>query len=154
MRTLTTRFPFRRRRQKARPPPLPHRYGGGVGCLLVLGLTALLSGCDEDQAERTTYPAFRGDPGVGVQLIEVFGCGSCHLIPGIDDADGFVGPPLKGIGRRIYIAGILRNTPENMMLWIMFPQRVVPGNAMPDMGINAPQARDIAAYLYTLQDPD
>jgi cytochrome c2 len=31
------------------------------------------------------------------------------------------------------------------------PQRIVPGNAMPDMGLNERQARDIAAYLYTLQ---
>jgi cytochrome c2 len=62
-----------------------------------------------------------------------------------------VGPPLTDIGRRIYLAGVLRNTPENMMFWLQNPQRVVPGNAMPDMGLTRDQAQDIAAYLYTLR---
>jgi cytochrome c1 len=31
------------------------------------------------------------------------------------------------------------------------PQSVVPGNAMPEMGITEAQARDIASYLYTLR---
>lgn len=84
-------------------------------------------------------------------MIEGFGCGSCHEIPGVNGADGVVGPPLQRIGRRIYIAGVLRNTPDNMMFWLMNPQLVVPGNAMPQMGITRDQARDIAAYLYTLQ---
>jgi cytochrome c len=38
-----------------------------------------------------------------------------------------------------------------MVRWIRDPQQVVPGNAMPDMAINQPDARDIAAYLYTLR---
>jgi len=28
---------------------------------------------------------------------------------------------------------------------------VIPGNAMPDMGVSEGDARDIAAYLYTLR---
>lgn len=46
---------------------------------------------------------------------------------------------------------MLRNTPDNLMSWLENPQRVVPGNVMPDMGITAQDARDIAAYLYTLR---
>ena len=72
------------------------------------------------------------------------------MIPGIDNARGLVGPPLDHMGRRIFIAGLLRNTPDNLVSWLRDPQAVVPGNAMPDMGLSDEQARDITAYLYTL----
>ena len=49
------------------------------------------------------------------------------------------------------IAGMLPNTPDNLVLWLQRPQSVVPGNGMPDMGLSPRQAHDIAAYLYTLQ---
>jgi len=55
------------------------------------------------------------------------------------------------MARRIYIAGLLRNTPDNMIEWLRSPQSVLPGNAMPDMGLSTAQARDITAYLYTLR---
>lgn len=96
-------------------------------------------------------PATGGDPAHGAALIRDYGCGSCHQIPGIPDADGLVGPPLSNIAIRVYIAGMLRNSPDNLMFWLRHPQEVVPGNVMPDMGVTAPDARDIAAYLYTLR---
>ena len=37
-----------------------------------------------------------------------------------------------------------------MIAWLRYPQAIVPGNAMPDMGLDEEQARDIAGYLYTL----
>ena len=91
-----------------------------------------------------------GDPQRGARLIQSFGCAACHTVPGIDHARGNVGPALARIGDRTYIAGMLHNTPPNLVRWIRAPQSVVPGNAMPDMGITEAQARDIAAYLYTL----
>jgi cytochrome c1 len=72
-------------------------------------------------------------------------------VPGIADANGHVGPPLTQIGRRIYIAGLLRNNPDNLVAWLRDPQRIVPGNAMPDMGMSEADARAIAAYLDTLR---
>ncbi len=84
-------------------------------------------------------------------LIAAAGCGGCHAIPGISNADGNVGPPLSRFGSRTYVAGMLVNKPENLVTWLRFPQSVVPGNAMPDMGLTESQARDIAAYLYTLK---
>jgi cytochrome c1 len=38
-----------------------------------------------------------------------------------------------------------------MMTWIREPQRVLPGNAMPNTGLTEEQARNITAYLYTLR---
>jgi cytochrome c2 len=58
---------------------------------------------------------------------------------------------LNQFADRIYIAGRLPNTPENLMLWIQKPQEVVPNNAMPNMGIGEQDSRDMAAYLYTLR---
>jgi hypothetical protein len=38
-----------------------------------------------------------------------------------------------------------------MITWLRAPQSVVPGNAMPDLGLTAAQACDNTAYLYTLK---
>jgi cytochrome c len=38
-----------------------------------------------------------------------------------------------------------------MTAWLEGPQRLVPGNAMPNMGTNREKAQDMTAYLYTLR---
>jgi putative membrane protein len=120
-----------------------------VVLIAILLLPLLLGGCrDAAQASNTS---FGGNPKRGAALIQKFGCGACHTIPGIDDAKGLVGPPLDHMGSRVYLAGVLRNTPDNMMEWLRNPQQVVPNNAMPDVGLNEKQARDITAYLETLE---
>lgn len=73
------------------------------------------------------------------------------MIPGISGAVGLVGPPLSGIGSRIYVAGVLQNTPENMMRWIENPKAVDEKTVMPNLGVTPKDAADIAGYLYTLQ---
>jgi cytochrome c len=95
-------------------------------------------------------PVRGGDPDHGRRLIEQYGCGSCHTIPGVRQADGLVGPPLNRFGARSYIAGELPNNADNLQRWIRDPQGVEPGTAMPDLGVTPLDARDIAAYLYTL----
>lgn len=117
-------------------------------CVLCLSLFAVA--CNE-AVEQNGALTIGGDAQRGVALIKRFGCGTCHLIPGIQGADGLVAPPLIMVGRRVFLAGILRNTPENMMAWIQDPQRFVPGNAMPRMGVTRQEARDITSYLYTLR---
>jgi cytochrome c2 len=114
--------------------------------LLALLLLTPLSACGPSQATIVAD----GDAHHGAKLIRQTGCGSCHTIPGVANARGNVGPPLSGIADRAFIAGVLPNTPENMAAWIRTPQTFVPGNAMPDMGIDESDARDITAYLYTL----
>jgi cytochrome c1 len=87
----------------------------------------------------------------GAALIVSYRCGSCHTIPGIRAANGVVGPPLFFFSRRTEIAGELPNTPNNLIHWIVDPKSVEPGTAMPALGLDESQARDIAAYLYTLR---
>lgn len=113
---------------------------------LAIGASLFLVGCNNEPANPEM-----GDAGQGAKLITSFGCGSCHTIPGIAGADGLVGPPLEHIGKRIFIAGVLANTPENMRSWLENPQAIVPGNAMPNMELNDNEAKDVAAYLYTLR---
>lgn len=79
-------------------------------------------------------------------------CGACHTVPGVTGARGRVGPPLAGIGTRQILAGHFANTPNNMVSWIEHPQRLLPGDAMPEMGLSHEQAQAIASYLYTLED--
>ena len=92
-----------------------------------------------------------GDATRGLQVILDHGCGSCHTIPGVRGAKGLVGPPLLWWARRTYIAGELPNTPENLVRWIQSPQSVEMKTAMPALGLSERQARDAAAYLYTLR---
>ena len=62
-----------------------------------------------------------------------------------------VGPPLAGIASRLYIAGVLPNSPENMERWIRNPPAVDSLTVMPDFGVTEQDARDITTYLYTLR---
>ncbi len=72
---------------------------------------------------------------------------TCHEIPGVTGAKRNVGPPLAGIGNRVYIGGVLMNTEENMVEWLKSPQKIRPFSGMPDLGITDQDARDMAAYL-------
>ena len=92
-----------------------------------------------------------GDPARGRAMLRKYGCQSCHSIPGVAGANGLVGPPLGGIASRAYIAGVLPNTPENMLRWIEDPKGVDSLTAMPNTGVTDADARHITAYLYTLR---
>lgn len=108
-------------------------------------------GCTGGQLTRSYRVRMNGDPDHGRQLIQAYGCGSCHTIPGIYTARGLVGPPLIYFSRRTMIAGELPNSPENLVRWIRNPKAVEAGTAMPALGLSDYDARDVAAYLYTLR---
>lgn len=117
--------------------------------LVALSITAGCSHRNEvlEQARELTG----GEPSRGVAAIGRYGCGTCHEIPGVRRATGTVGPPLARVARRTYLAGHVSNTPRDMMRWIQHPQRLESGTAMPEMNVSDADARDIAAYLYTLR---
>lgn len=121
-------------------------------CLAPLALLltmAATAGCEE----ALPPPHLRvagGDPERGATAITAYGCGGCHTIPGIRDADGTVGPPLTDYAMRGYVAGVLPNWPRHLVRWIVNPPAISPQTAMPALGVTEQDARDIAAYLYTL----
>lgn len=121
--------------------------------LAVIALFAL-AGCGEappplsprGQADQLTG----ADVERGRQLIGHYGCVACHAIPGVKGPAPQVGPPLANMALRAYIGGVLPNTPDNLVHWLMDPPAIDPRTAMPNMGISKAEARDIAAYLLTL----
>ncbi len=102
------------------------------------------------QARVAGVPADAPDPVRGLAALYQHGCNSCHVIPGVTGSDVHVGPPLKGVASRKLIAGTLPNEPEQMVRWLRDPKSVDRWTAMPAMGVSAPAARDMAAYLATL----
>jgi cytochrome c2 len=116
------------------------------------GLLAwLLSACTGGRFPDARNTGAVGDAEHGRALIAQFRCGSCHTIPGVHGAVGQVAPPLEWFSRRSYIGGELPNTPDNLQRWLLDPPAVEPGTAMPNLGLRPAQARDIAAYLWTLR---
>ena len=132
------------------------RSGGWTG--VVAGAVALAIGggfvANHIEARQRLEARVRaltgGDPRAGRAAISQRPCGGCHQIPGIPAARGKVGPPLTGFAGRTYIAGRLNNTPDNLAAWIVDPHAIDPQSAMPPTGVSPHEARDMAAYLYTL----
>jgi cytochrome c len=114
-------------------------------------LASMIAACVPIVGRNPSQQVENGDVVRGRRLLTDYGCHSCHTIPGIREAKATVGPPLTDWADRHYIAGALSNTPENLILWIQYPQSIEPGTVMPDMGVTDQDARDVAAYLFTLR---
>ena len=126
------------------------RLVASLALLAVIGLIAFYGWRIAEDDEGRHGPPVSGSPDAGRQAIERHACYACHTIPGVPRATANVGPPLTTVSQRGYLGGVVPNTPQNMRLWIMNPQRYSPGSAMPDLGVTEEEARDIVAYLYGL----
>jgi mono/diheme cytochrome c family protein len=145
---------------RAVPPPRPFAIARPLSSLLPLSLTCLSllalltvwltqqvwTGASETDAAARVLTG--GDPSRAPSLFIRYGCAGCHTIPGIPGADGQVGGALGGMRHRVYIAGVLPNTPDNLIGWIVQPDRYSERTAMPASGISIAEARDVAAWLY------
>jgi cytochrome c len=100
---------------------------------------------------RADEQKIAGDRERGRSLVAQFQCGRCHEVPGVEGARGSLAPSLARLGARRYLAGQLPNGPVTLARWIVDPAALLPGAAMPAMGVDAVQARDIAAYLLSLR---
>ena len=113
-----------------------------MGLLIAAGL---LAGCSKPPKVE---PLSGGNPQVGKQLLDRYGCAACHEIKGVARARSEVGPSLKEIRDSSYVAGMLPNSADNLEKWIMHPRQINPHTAMPELGVTQAEARDMAAYLY------
>lgn len=91
-----------------------------------------------------------GDVEAGRLATARYLCATCHRIPGFVSATSHVGPPLEGAGTRAFIAGVLPNSRENMVRWLMDPHAIDPLSAMPPLGVTEQDAHDIAAFMASL----
>lgn len=107
---------------------------------------------ENDRASPTNaMQPHAGDAERGRHVLQEYACIVCHEIPGVVGASAPVGPPLAQMGMRSFIAGVLPNTPENMVRWLRAPEKFVPDGAMPDLGVSERDATDMAAYLDSLR---
>lgn len=114
-------------------------------------LVVIVIGCIDHRDAKWAAEMTGGSTARGREAIRSYGCMSCHSIPGIQGATARVGPPLRGIASRSYIAGVMSNTPEHMIQWLRNPPSIDSKTVMPNMNVTERDARDIAAYLYTLK---
>ena len=87
----------------------------------------------------------------GRRLIEQYQCGRCHVVPGVAAARGRLAVPLDAMGARSYIAGRIPNRQDTLTQWIVDPPSLVPGTAMPTLGVSTGEAHHMAAYLGSLR---
>lgn len=120
------------------------------GMLALVAAALVAGGCQTPDNATAAAALTGGDPGRGPRAIRAYGCGTCHTIGGVPGATGKVGPVLDGLAERAYVAGVVPNTPGNLIAWIRAPRAIDPKTAMPDLGVRPQDAADIAAYLYTL----
>lgn len=96
----------------------------------------------------TAYAA--SDGATAKEIILKRGCHACHIIPGIPEAVGTIGPSLKGISARRRIAGgKLKNTPANMRKWLKNPKRVKV-TMMPNVHLTDSEISTLIEFFGTL----
>jgi cytochrome c1 len=123
---------------------LRHRYR------LPLALLLWLAACE--QAELPAQQrVIGGDEKAGRDVIVAVACGICHVIPGIPGANGIVGPSLDGFASRQLIGGVVPNQPGVLVQWVKDAPSIAPSTGMPELPLTEAQARDVAAYLFTLR---
>jgi cytochrome c1 len=128
------------------------RIGSAIaGAALLAGV--ICSACRGNNPEEGVWYTVDtgGSAEHGRTVIESRNCGACHTIPGVRAARGLVASPLSWYSRRTFIAGEVPNTPDNLVRWVREPQAIEPRTAMPAQGLSEQEARDVAAYLYTLR---
>lgn len=115
--------------------------------VVALFLAAGLAGCAEPRQQPRLIEG--GDPERGKEAVQLYGCVSCHAIPGVSSVnDDEIAPNLDGFDRRHYIAGQIPNRPEELVQWLRAPDQIAPGTLMPNLGVTEQDARDMAAFLY------
>lgn len=89
-----------------------------------------------------------GNADQGRAALARYECGVCHVIPGVPDAVGKVGPALDNYARRPYVAGKFPNEPATLVRWIIDAPSMAPRTAMPAIAMSEQEAKNMAAYLY------
>jgi len=117
---------------------------------VVGGIAAAAANYLKERHKKTEHAIAmtRGNPDRAMEAIVRYGCAACHNVPGAQMPGGLAAVPLSGVADRLYVGGVVENTPDNLVGWIVNPKQFNPKTAMPVTGITEREARDVAAYLY------
>lgn len=85
-------------------------------------------------------------------MLRQYACDNCHIIEGMVGPITHIGPSLVNWHERKYIAGVLPNTQQNLVQWIVDPQGVSPHTLMPDLEVIEPHAEQMARYLMRAEE--
>ena len=86
-----------------------------------------------------------------IEVMRTKGCTACHVIPGIAEARGTMGPTLKGIGtRKRIVARTLTNNEKNMRRWLKYPKAVKSDTMMPNVGLSDEEVETLISHFKTL----
>ena len=87
----------------------------------------------------------------GRRVFETTACLNCHAVAGTV-ANGRFGPDLTHLmSRDTLAAGAVKNTAENLKLWIEDPHALKPGALMPPMHLPEQELDALVGYLVTLK---
>ena len=119
-----------------------------IGRAMAASALLLVSGCQQTAVAPQSVAG--ADAGRGRKVVERVACGACHVIPGVPWPQGRVGPSLDGFARQALVAGRFPNEPDILARFVRDAPSLAPQTGMPAMPITEQEARDVAAYLYTL----
>src|SRR3982751_991394 len=97
-------------------------FAAAAAVLIVAAIVAGALWQRQSRSASTAVAMTGGDIARAPELIRRYGCAGCHTIPGIPGGDGKVGGPLADIRSRIYVGGVVTNTVDNLVAWIVSPQ--------------------------------
>ena len=121
---------------------------GNSGRWLVLACFSLVA-CDGPPDRTPTLGDANAE--IGRRLVTEKGCVACHTFPDVKWPRGGLGPSLHGFARQGLIAGQLPNQPGVLMQFVRNAPGLKPGTAMPAITMSDQEARDVTAYLLTLE---
>jgi cytochrome c len=125
-----------------------------IAGVILLAVTGCQSAPAASSAPASAPVELSADAQAGKQLFVSKGCVACHRAPNVPEAQGSIGPNLRGVGNASShpkIAGVIDNNPENMKRWLMNPPTFKPGTAMPSLGLSDDEAARLTAFLETLK---
>jgi cytochrome c len=120
--------------------------------VLPLVAALLLAACGSDaRYDAPVVEVPGGDAAAGRVALTTYGCARCHTVPGVRGTRRMMGPSLARWAQRPAVAGRAPNDPETLIRFLVDPQSVAPGTSMPNLSVSVEDARDMAAYLFTLR---
>lgn len=132
-------------------------------------LTVIISACNSPASTSTPAPEMEKPSSVtvveetseetlptdnvedGRALFISKACTGCHVIKGIPEAQGKVGPELTHQASNAQIIGVVANSEENLRKYLKDPAKLKPGISMPNQHLTDSEIDALLVFLRTLK---